>query len=81
MGDGVKRIIISYEGVSESEAVLYVHRVIYEGRISESSGIKHYCWHTEFKDGTSVSVRRKHREGAADSFIVKANEPAPETVA
>jgi len=66
----MKRLIISYEGLTEEQALLRVYGVISHGRISEAKGMQHYCWHTTFKDNSHVSVRTKRNESSADSFIV-----------
>ena len=62
---------IKAEGVSPLEALQYVAQVVREGYISESAGRPHYCWATVFpRDGVTVIVNRKRRDGAADSFNV-----------
>lgn len=65
------RIIIDYpESLPPALAVLRVYQVIQQGKMSEASGVPHYCWHTVFVDSTAVTTRRKKREQVSDSFLV-----------
>ena len=68
-----RRIIIEIENenISDLAALNRVMRVMGEGQISEASTGAHYCWHVEFSDGVSVSVRRKRSKDSADSFVVR----------
>lgn len=66
------RIIIdTADDVDAATALACVDTVIRAGKISEAGGIPHYCWHTVFKTGIEVSVRRKRTSGSADSFYVR----------
>lgn len=66
------RIIIDFEGegVTEIIALAKVLTVIGWGRISESAGIKHFCWGATMGDGVEVWTRRKKVGQQSDSFRV-----------
>ncbi len=68
----MRKIIIEFEEhLNAFEVLDMVKKVIAGERVSETSnGVKHYCWHTIFPDRKTVSVRRKRKPTAADSFIV-----------
>ena len=72
------RVIIDYEDGDQdspdqslSVAVALAARVIMEGRISQSAGVPHFCWHTSFTNGYEVSTRRKKKGQTSDSFYVR----------
>lgn len=68
-----KMVIDIRDGIDPSRALSCIGAVVAQGRVSESAGRMHYCWHTTFIDGTHVSVNRKRRNNSADSFIVHRN--------
>ncbi len=67
------RIIIDYDPVviSVVDALQRVVQVVAKGKISESAGVKHYCWATTFVDGIWVDTRRKKKGQKSDSFVVR----------
>lgn len=68
----MNKIIITHtDEVSPVEAVEYASKVISDGKVSNSRGIKHYCWHTMFYSGFRVHVRLKSKETSSDSLHVE----------
>ena len=67
------RIIIDHpDDVKPDFALTLVEFVIREGRVSECSTGKHYCWVTEFKfDKVRVISRQRKKGQTSDSFIVE----------
>ena len=69
-----KIIIDIRSGISEEDALHHVLAVVNWGKISVGAkGKKHYCWHTEFKDGIHVSVKTKYNTDT-DTFVVYKHE-------
>lgn len=65
------KIIIEVQGkISPTDALQYVKLVMERGKISDSRGIKHYCWASRYNDGTVVATRTKRNKNSADSFVV-----------
>lgn len=59
-----------HDGVSDLDAAWMLLQVIKQGRISESRGIHHYCWHSTSPNGLAASVRQKRSAESADSFVI-----------
>jgi hypothetical protein len=69
----MSRIIIDIpdDAIGLSEAMQCVREVILMGRVSKTTkGVKHFCWHTSFKNGLGVSARVKKKGQKSDSFVV-----------
>ncbi len=67
-----QRFIIEVHGdLSPSRAFSYCKMVAWEGRIS-GNGTQH-CYHTVFKDGTTVSCIKR---GASERFVVAPKTPS-----
>lgn len=68
-----KKIIINYEGVKYGKALALVSLVMDKGKISESNGLKQYCWLTRFLPplgNIMVATNRKRTKNDTDSFNV-----------
>jgi len=75
----MSRIIINIwdNSIPHTDAMSAVLSVIGFGKISESAGVEHYCWHTSCKNvgnvagnNLEVSTNRKRNKNSADSFSV-----------
>lgn len=62
-----KIIIRVYDGIPVSEAILMVHRVIHEGRISNDG--KAYCYLTAFNGG-DITVGATNNSESSDTFKI-----------
>ncbi len=59
------------------QALECVLQVVSDGRISETSkGVKHFCWHTHFRNGVHVYTRTKKNNQTSDSFGVYSTKKA-----
>lgn len=67
----MKIIIKNEAGISEKRAIECIYRVIKIGRISNTRGIKHYCWVTTWENGIVVYTRDKKTKDSPDSFIIR----------
>ena len=66
-----ERLIIDItDGISVADALMKVHAVVLEGKISKAGEVRHYCWVSWFRDEVMVAVRRKKKGQTSDSFIV-----------
>lgn len=67
-----KRLLIEYpEDLHPTIALSKILVVVAQGQVSENIHGPHYCWHTVFRDGTTVSVNAKRHPDAADSFDIR----------
>jgi hypothetical protein len=66
------KIKISYDGMGETEALIYVHKVIGMGRISASD--TQYCWVTAFENPKNphekIYVSADKTKSGMDTFKV-----------
>lgn len=67
------RLIIDIQGaIPVHQAVECVRQVVSEGKISESTtGVKHYCWATRFRNGLVIFTKTRRKGQQSDSFVVR----------
>ncbi len=66
------RLIIDYpDDMPAHDACLFASWAIEDGKISESAGVPHFCWVTQFtRHGVVVRARRKKRGQKSDSLLI-----------
>lgn len=67
-------INVDDETVHPSRALEAVSKVIGQGKISEASGVPHFCWVSKFEDGVMVATRLKKKGQIAETFSVYRGE-------
>ena len=65
------KIIITYEGVSDADALIYVEKVVNKGRISKNE--TQYCYFTMFNNEAEVYADRT--KVGTDTFLVRKHLP------
>lgn len=66
-----KIIIHIKDGITDNDALIMVRQVVDDGMISETAGVKQYCFATTWKSGGVVYATRSKKSGTHTFYVGK----------
>lgn len=66
-----KIIIHIKDGITDNDALIMVRQVVGDGMVSETAGVKQYCFATTWKSGGIVCAARSKKSGTHTFYVGK----------